>query len=67
VQIFNTNISGARDWERRATNIPGVFLLKLPSSRTRQAAVGMEINPVDAVGLVVTQSIQGLSKGLEPI
>src|SRR5215469_16005000 len=30
----------ARDWERRATNIPGVFLLKLPSSR----------NPVDSVG-----------------
>jgi hypothetical protein len=24
----------ARHWERRATNIPGVFLLKLPSSRT---------------------------------
>jgi hypothetical protein len=21
----------ARDWERRATNIPGVFLLKLPN------------------------------------
>ena len=30
----------ARDWERRATNIPGVFLLKLPSSR----------NPVDSAG-----------------
>jgi len=28
----------ARAWERKATNIPGVFLLKLPSSRTRQAA-----------------------------
>jgi hypothetical protein len=26
----------ARDWERKAINIPGVFLLKLPSSRTRQ-------------------------------
>jgi hypothetical protein len=40
----------ARDWERRTTNIPGVFLLKLPSSRTRQAAVAIEINPVDSAG-----------------
>jgi hypothetical protein len=40
----------ARDWERRATNIPGVFLLKLPSSRTRQAAIAIEINPVDSAG-----------------
>jgi hypothetical protein len=39
-----------RDWERRATNIPGVFLLKLPSSRTRQAAIAIEINPVDSAG-----------------
>jgi len=40
----------ARAWERKATNIPGVFLLKLPSSRTRQAAVAIEINPVDSAG-----------------
>jgi hypothetical protein len=34
----------ARDWERRATNIPGVLLLKLPSSRTRKAAIAIEIS-----------------------
>lgn len=43
-------LKDARDWERRATNIPGIFLLKLPSSRTRQAALAIEINPVDATG-----------------
>ena len=43
-------LKDARDWERRATSISGVFLLKLPSSRTRQAAVAIEINPVDAFG-----------------
>ena len=43
-------LKDARDWERRPTNIAGVFLLKLPSSRTRQAAVVIEINPVDATG-----------------
>ncbi len=40
----------ACDWERKATNIPGVFLLKLPSSRTRKAAIAIEINPVDSAG-----------------
>jgi hypothetical protein len=40
----------ARDWERRATNIPGIFLLKLPSSGTRRAAVAVEINPLDSAG-----------------
>lgn len=40
----------ARDWERRATSISGVFLLKLPSHRTRQASLAIEINPVDASG-----------------
>src|SRR5215831_2934580 len=43
-------LKDARAWERKATNIPGVFLLKLPSSRTRQAAIAIEINPVDFAG-----------------
>jgi hypothetical protein len=46
-------LKDARDWERRATNIPGVFLLKLPSSRTRQAAVAIEVNPVDTTGSAI--------------
>jgi hypothetical protein len=44
-------LKDAKAWERRATNIPGVFLMKLPSSRTRQAAIAIEINPVDSAGL----------------
>jgi hypothetical protein len=43
----------ARDRERRATNIAGVFLLKLPSSRTKEAAIAIEINPVDSVGSAI--------------
>jgi hypothetical protein len=43
-------LKDARDWQRKATNIPGVFLLKLPSYRTRQAAIAIEINPVDSAG-----------------
>ena len=43
-------LSKSRDWERRPTSIPGIFLLKLPSSRSRQASIAIEINPVDAAG-----------------
>jgi hypothetical protein len=43
-------ISKSKDWERRPTNIPGIFLLKLPSSRSRQVSVAIEINPVYATG-----------------
>lgn len=43
-------LSKSRDWERRPTNVPGIFLLKLPSYRSRQASVAIEINPVDATG-----------------
>ena len=39
-----------RDWERRATNIPGVFVLKLPSDGRRPAQLAVEINPVDELG-----------------
>jgi hypothetical protein len=41
----------SRNWEKRPTNIPGVYLLKLPSSRSRQASIAIEINPVDAAGV----------------
>jgi hypothetical protein len=43
-------LSKSRDWERRPTNIPGIYLLKLPSSRSRQASIAIKINPVDAAG-----------------
>ncbi len=43
-------LSKSRDWERSPTNIPGIFLLKLPSFRSRQASIAIEINPVDATG-----------------
>jgi len=49
--------------ERRETNILGVFLLKLPSSRTRQAAVAIEINPVDSAGSD-TNSFSSLQAGV---
>ena len=36
-----------KDWERKQTNVPGVFLLKLPAFRSRLACIAIEI---DALG-----------------
>lgn len=39
-----------RNWERKATSIPGVFLIKLPEYKSRPPYIAMEINPVDSTG-----------------
>ena len=45
-------LNEGRNWERKATNIPGVFLSRLPASKGRPASLAIEINPVDAYGSV---------------
>ncbi len=43
-------LKDGKDWERKATNIPGVFLLKLPAFRGKSASLTIEINPVSSSG-----------------
>lgn len=38
------------DWERKVTSITGVFLLKVPTSRSRPELIVIEVNPVDKSG-----------------
>jgi hypothetical protein len=38
------------DWERKATSIPGVFLLRLPGLKSTAPSLAIEINPVDSSG-----------------
>jgi len=38
------------DWERKATTVPGVFVLKLPPFRGSPARLAVELNPVDKSG-----------------
>jgi hypothetical protein len=40
----------ARDWEKKATSIPGLFILKLPGLRGNPSSIVIKINPVDASG-----------------
>jgi len=39
-----------RDWGRMKTNIPGVFVLKLPSSKYSPSRLAIEVNPADSSG-----------------
>ena len=41
-----------RDWEKEATSIPGLFLLKLPGLSSNHH-LSLEINPIDSSGLLL--------------
>lgn len=43
-------LAQGKDWERKPTNIPGVFLLRLPGLRGSSPSLAIEINPVDSIG-----------------
>jgi hypothetical protein len=43
-------LTQGKDWERKPTNISGVFLLRLPGLRSTNPSVAIEINPVDSIG-----------------
>jgi hypothetical protein len=45
-------LNDGRNWERKATNIPGLFLFRLPASKGRPASLAIEINPVDTYGSI---------------
>ena len=39
-----------KDWEKVKTTIPGVFVLRMPGTRSREPSLSVEINPVDVGG-----------------
>jgi hypothetical protein len=45
-------LNDGRNWERKATNMPGVFLFRLPASKGRPASLTIEINPIDTHGSI---------------
>ena len=62
-------MNDGKDWEKKATNIPGVFLLKLPSFKRKSASLAIEVNPVGASGAVTKKRgvVVRSSKELEEI
>ena len=45
-------LNEARDWEKKVTNIPGIFLLKLPTFKGTSPSLAIEVNPVNPAGSV---------------
>jgi hypothetical protein len=43
-------LNEGKDWERKQTNVPGVFLMKLPAFRSRPACIAIEIDPLGRGG-----------------
>jgi hypothetical protein len=39
-----------KDWERKQTNIPGVFLIRLPQFRSRPAFIGIDLDILNRGG-----------------
>ncbi|HKR73747.1 MAG TPA: hypothetical protein VJR94_06510 [Candidatus Nitrosocosmicus sp.] len=66
-------LNEGKDWERKPTSIPGVFLFKLPEYRGRPPTIAIEINPLNSNGApskkrgIVIKSSEELNSILELI
>ena len=43
-------LKNGKDWERRSTTVPGVFVLRLPGDGKRPPSLAVELNPIDELG-----------------
>ena len=43
-------LESGKDWDRKQTNIPGVFLIRLPQFRSRPACIGVELDVLNRGG-----------------
>jgi len=54
-----------KDWERRATTVSGIFILRLPGDGRRPASLAVELNPVDELGKPTKKRGLVLRSGVE--
>ncbi len=40
------HLENAKEWEKMETPIPGVFVVKVPATKTRPALLFLEVNPL---------------------
>jgi len=52
-ESLRTFLEHGDDWERKNTSVPGVYLIKLPRTRTRPASLALELNPIGEGGLPI--------------
>jgi hypothetical protein len=39
------------DWERKATSLAGVSIIRLPATKNRPASLAIDVNPINEAGL----------------
>jgi len=44
------HLKNAKDWEKMETPVPGVFVVKVPATKTRPALLFLEVNPLKEDG-----------------
>ncbi len=45
------HLKNAKDWEKMATPVPGVNVVKIPATKTRPSMLHLEVNPVNTNGM----------------
>ncbi|GAB4327426.1 MAG: hypothetical protein Kow0069_34350 [Promethearchaeota archaeon] len=50
IEPLKEHLEEGKDWEKLETEIPGVFVVKIPATKTRSARLMVEVNPVDETG-----------------
>jgi len=40
------HLEGGKDWERMNTPLPGLFVVKVPATKTRKARLNLELSPL---------------------
>jgi hypothetical protein len=53
-------LRGGQNWEKKPTNVQGVYLLKLPTSKQLPSSIAIEINPTNATSGSVTTRKKGI-------
>ncbi len=43
-------LNSGKDWEKKATSIPGIFVMKMPPFRNMPDRLAVELNPVNSEG-----------------
>jgi hypothetical protein len=50
--LLKDHLDNGKSWEKLETDIPGVFVVKIPETKTRGAKLMVEVNPINkATGL----------------
>ena len=48
LDALRDHLKNGADWEKIETDVPGVFIVKIPGTKNRSGRLMVEINPVDS-------------------